>query len=113
MPADRSMILKEALKVKPTDVHWHFIADYYDGPISGLLYFRGGIYRFCCFPEDIPDQHIYVVQELTPEELNEECRGGNKRRLRGEQNETGMLCFPQGHALRRPERSEGRRKAWP
>jgi hypothetical protein len=74
MSDDRSMILKESLKVKPTDVRWHFIADYYDGPISGLLYFRERICRFCCFPEDIPDQHIYVVQELTPEELKEELR---------------------------------------
>jgi len=46
--------------------------------------------------------------------------GGNKMRLLGEQNETGAVPSkragtfrPQGQALRRPERSGGRRKAWP
>ena len=71
---DRSTILAQGLRVKPSEVHWHFIADYYDGPISGLAYHRERIYRFCCFPEDIPEQHIYVLHELTPEELAEALR---------------------------------------
>jgi hypothetical protein len=71
---DRSTILAEALRVNPSDVRWHFTADYYDGPISGLAIFRDRLYRFCCFPEDIPDHHVYVLHELTPEELTEELR---------------------------------------
>jgi hypothetical protein len=74
MPVDRSTILTAALRVSPSDVRFHFIANYYDGPISGLAFFRGRIHRFCCFPKDIPDQHVYVLHELTPEELTEELR---------------------------------------
>lgn len=74
MPKDRNEILKQTLKVKASEVRWHFIANYYDGPISGLAFFRERLYRFCCFPEDIPDHYVYVLQELTPEELKEELR---------------------------------------
>jgi hypothetical protein len=74
MPEDRSIILQDALKVSRSEVRWHFIADYYDGPISGLAFFRDRLYRFCCFPEDIPEQHVYVLQELTPEERAEALR---------------------------------------
>ncbi|HEY3320956.1 MAG TPA: hypothetical protein VGP72_10865 [Planctomycetota bacterium] len=74
MPTDRSSILTEALRVKSSEVRWHFIADYYDGPISGLAFFRERLYRFCCFPEDLPEQHIYVLHELSHEELKEELR---------------------------------------
>jgi hypothetical protein len=74
MPTDRSEILKQTLRVKSSEVQWHFIANYYDGPISGLAFFQDRLYRFCCFPEDIPDHHIYVLQELTPDELKEELR---------------------------------------
>lgn len=71
---DRASILIETLKVKSAAVHWHFIADYYDGPISGLAYYQKRLFRFCCFPEDIPNQHVYVLQDLTPDELVEELR---------------------------------------
>lgn len=74
MPPDRSTILTDALKVSSNDVRWHFTADYYDGPISGLALFRERLYRFCCFPEDIPEHHVYVLHELTAEELTEELR---------------------------------------
>lgn len=72
MPADRSTLLTEALKVRSSDVQWYFIADYYDGPISGLALFRERLCRFCCFQEDIPEHHIYVLHELNAEELAEE-----------------------------------------
>ena len=74
MSIDRAKILAEALKVKRSEVLWHFTADYYDGPISGLAYYRNKLYRFCCFPEDVPEQHVYVLHELTPEELAEALR---------------------------------------
>ncbi len=78
MPADRSTILTEALKVPPSEVRWYFIADYYDGPISGLAFFRERLYRCCCFQEDIPDHHVYVLHELTAEELTEELLSKEK-----------------------------------
>jgi hypothetical protein len=78
MPADRSTLLTDALKVRPSDIRWHFIADYYDGPISGLALFRERLCRFCCFQEDIPEHHIYVLQELTAEELAEELHSKAK-----------------------------------
>jgi hypothetical protein len=74
MPKERSTILTENLRVDPSEVQWHFTADYYDGPISGLAFFREHLYRFCCFQEDIPEHHVYVLQQLTPEELAEELR---------------------------------------
>lgn len=74
MLPQQTEILKPTLRVSPGDVRWYFIADYYDGPIAGLAFFRQRIHRFCCFQEDIPDQHIYVLHELTPEELQEELR---------------------------------------
>ena len=54
--------LTDALKVPASDVQWLFISDYYDGPISGLAQFRGSVFRFCCFPEDIPEQHVFVLE---------------------------------------------------
>lgn len=74
MSNHRSAVLVPSLEVDPAEVRWHFIADYHDGPISGLAFFRGRICRFCCFPEDIPGQHVYVLHDLTPEELAEELR---------------------------------------
>ena len=74
MLRDRSTILKDDLRISPSELRWHFIADYYDGPISGLAFFRQRLYRFCCFPEDIPEQHVYVLHELTQDELAEELR---------------------------------------
>ena len=74
MSKDRSKILTDALRVSPSEVRWHFAADYYDGPISGLAFFRERIYRFCCFLEDVPEHHVYVLHELAPEELTEELR---------------------------------------
>ena len=72
MSRNRSDVLVPALKVEPSEVRWHFIADYYDGPIAGLAFFRERIHRFCCFQEDIPDQCVYVLHELTPRELEVE-----------------------------------------
>jgi hypothetical protein len=73
--ASRSTLnLAGGLRIRPSDVRWHFIAAYFDGPISGLALFRGRLHRCCCFPEDIPEQHVYVLHELTPEELKEELR---------------------------------------
>ena len=74
MPNDRSTILTEALRINPAEVRWHFFSNFYDGPISGLAFFRERLYRFCCFPEDISEQRVYVLHELTPEELTEELR---------------------------------------
>src|SRR4030095_432824 len=74
MSKDRDTLLANALRVSPEEVRWYFTADYYDGPISGLAIFRGRICRFCCFPEDIPSQHVYVLHELQPDELAEELR---------------------------------------
>ena len=67
-------ILAAALRVDPSEVRWRFISDYYDGPISGLAQFHGRIFRFCCFPEDIPEQHLFVLHEISQEELAEELR---------------------------------------
>ncbi|WP_372365355.1 hypothetical protein [Candidatus Uabimicrobium sp. HlEnr_7] len=72
MNKDRNQILLDSLKVDQTEIKWCFIANYYDGPISGLLHFEKAIYRFCCFEEDIPEQHVYVIQKLTLSELNRE-----------------------------------------
>jgi hypothetical protein len=69
MAEDRSAILKDALKVSPAEVRWHFIADYYDAPISGLAFYRNRLFQFCCFREDIPNHHTYVLHEVTPQEL--------------------------------------------
>jgi hypothetical protein len=74
MQPDRSKVLTETLRVKSSEVSWHFTADYYDGPISGLAFFRKHLHRFCCFQEDIPLHYNYVLQELTPDELTEELR---------------------------------------
>lgn len=74
MPADRSRILSAVPKVPSSEVQWYFTADYYSGPISGLAYFRGKIHGFSCFPEEVPDQHIYVLYEFTPDELEKELR---------------------------------------
>jgi hypothetical protein len=72
MPEDRSALLPGELKVDPSEIRWHFIADFYDAPISGLAFFRNRLYRFCCFREDIPEHYIYVLHELTPEEQAQE-----------------------------------------
>jgi hypothetical protein len=74
MVEDRSSILTQALRVSAREVLWHFTADYYDGPISGLAFFKERLYRFCCFPEDIPQHHVYVLHELTAVEMAEELR---------------------------------------
>jgi len=74
MAIDRSTLLTDALRVDPSEVRWHFVGDYYDGAISGLAYFRDRLYRFCCFPEDIPEHQVYVLHELAAEELAEELR---------------------------------------
>lgn len=74
MSDDRNAILLPQLRVHPDEIKWYFIGDYYDGPISGLAYFRDQIYRFCCFQEDIPEHYIYVLQQLTTAELAEEMR---------------------------------------
>ncbi|ABC31269.1 hypothetical protein O5O45_05680 [Hahella aquimaris] len=66
---DRDDLLVPTLKVDPKEIGWCFISNYYDAPIEGLVYFRGEIHRFCCFPEDVPDQKVFVVLELNPEEM--------------------------------------------
>ena len=70
----RSSILTPELRVRPDDVRWFFTADFYDGPISGLAMFRGRVCRFCCFSEDIPEQHVYVLHDLSGDELGKELR---------------------------------------
>lgn len=67
-PADRSHLLAPHLRVGIEEIKWHFISDYWGGPISGLAYFQGDLYRFCCFPEDVPNQEVYVLHFLTEEE---------------------------------------------
>lgn len=74
MDTEHETLLARAPEIRLDEVRWRFISDYYDGPISGLLDFRGRMYRFCCFPEDIPDQRIYVLHELSPEELTDSLR---------------------------------------
>ena len=71
-PGSSKSILKPALQVDGKEVQWYFIADYYDAPIAGLAFFRGRVHRFCCFQEDVPEQHVYVLHALTPEELSVE-----------------------------------------
>ena len=104
MPANRSTILTEALQVKPSEVRWHFIADYYDGPISGLAFFQERLYRFCCFQEDIPEHHVYVLHELTAEELAEELRSKVKfESLVGTHYSFDREGMPLPHVLRSDE----------
>lgn len=74
MPRDRSPVLTDALKVSRSEVRWHFIHDKYDGPIAGLAFFRDRLYRCCRFREAVSDHRVYVLQELTAEELAEELR---------------------------------------
>ncbi|MFA6286097.1 MAG: hypothetical protein WC661_01835 [Opitutaceae bacterium] len=63
-----------ALRVSSKEVLWHFIADFYDGPIAGLAVFKDEILQFCCLPEEIPHQHIYALHRLSDAELAEELR---------------------------------------
>ncbi len=74
MSASRDTILAPSLKIPARDVSWYFMADYYDRPISGLAIYQKRIFRFCRFEEDISRQSIYVLQELTAAELEEEVR---------------------------------------
>jgi hypothetical protein len=78
MSLDPATIFSESLRIHPKEVTWYFIADYYDRPISGLAYFRDRLYACYYFPTDLPHQHLYVLQELTAEELTEELRLKNK-----------------------------------
>ena len=71
---ERSIFLAEELRVDPSEVRWFFTADFVDGPVSGLAFYRDTLFRFCCFPEDIPEHHVYVLHELTEDELSEELR---------------------------------------
>ena len=66
--------LDPSLEVHHSEVRWYFIADFYDGPISGLAHYAGRVVGFCCFQEDIPDQQIFVLHELSALELGEELR---------------------------------------
>jgi hypothetical protein len=70
--------LDESLRVEFGEANWFFIADYYDGPISGLAYFRKTLHRFCCFPDDIPDHFVYVLHELSEAEQVELLRQKEK-----------------------------------
>ncbi len=74
MKPSRAELLDPMRQVSAQDVRWFFLSDFYDGPIAGLAIFRSRILRFCCFQEDIPGQRIYVLQELSDEELIEEKR---------------------------------------
>lgn len=67
-PGNRSKILAPHLRVEKEDIKWHFISDYWGGPLAGLAFFEGELYRFCCFPEDVPHQTVYVLHFLTEEE---------------------------------------------
>lgn len=66
--------LNPSLEVHRSEVHWYFIADFYDAPISGLAHFEGRVVHFCCFQEDIPDQQIFVLHELSVSELVTQLR---------------------------------------
>jgi hypothetical protein len=59
-----------------SEVHWFFIEDYFDGPISGLARWRGQTVAFTCFADDFPDEHMYVftLHALNDAELKEELR---------------------------------------
>jgi hypothetical protein len=70
--------LEPSLKVPSSEVHWLFIADYYDGPISGLARWREQTVAFGCFAQDIPDQHIYTLHALNDTELEAELRAKAK-----------------------------------
>jgi hypothetical protein len=65
---DRNRILKKDKQIGFSEISWCFIADYYDRPVSGLLYFKDTIRYFCCFQEDMPEQEIYVILNLSQEE---------------------------------------------
>ncbi|BCU75373.1 hypothetical protein [Luteolibacter sp. LG18] len=72
MTSKQDFFLDPALEVDPGEVKWYFISDYYDGPIAGLAVFRGRILWFSCFEEDIAQHTLYVLQELSDEELEYE-----------------------------------------
>ena len=74
MNSTRETLLDPALEVPASDVRWFFMRDFYDGPISGLVIFRSRIVRCCCFQEDVGEQKVYVLQELSAAELAEERR---------------------------------------
>lgn len=69
MSKDRLQILTPEKKIACDQVRWYYITHFYDHPIHGLAQVRGEIYRFCCFPEDVPYQHIYVLHTLSAAEL--------------------------------------------
>lgn len=74
MSATREALLRPELKIPATAIKWYFTHDHYDGPISGLAVYRTQIVQFCCFPEDIGFQSVFVLQELTEAELTEAKR---------------------------------------
>ncbi|MCO7222719.1 hypothetical protein [Pleionea sp. CnH1-48] len=68
---DRNEILLEHLEIKPKEVDWCFISDYYDGPIGGLVYYKNKILFCCCFPEDVPEHYTYVILKLSKKEIDQ------------------------------------------
>ncbi|MGC4014207.1 MAG: hypothetical protein QM755_06760 [Luteolibacter sp.] len=75
MASKQDFSLDPSLEVDSGEVKWYFISDYYDYPIAGLAIFRGKVLWFSCFGEDIPQHHIFVLQELSVEELEHELQG--------------------------------------
>lgn len=89
MKCSRTELLIPELKIPACEVRWYFLSDFYDGPIAGLVHFRRRIFRFCCFQEDIPHQRIFVLQELSDDELVEE----KKKKAKFERMVGTYCCF--------------------
>lgn len=60
------------------DIHWGFIADYYDGPISGVVKISGVVHWADCYDEapwhDSSWYRRYKVYRLSGESANEQTR---------------------------------------
>lgn len=101
---ERSDFLVPHLRVDAHEVTWFFISDYWAGPVAGLAFFEGQLFRFCCFPEDVPEQRIYVLQVLTEEEKARELAEKERfEQLMGTHWSYDLHGQPLPHIVRAPE----------
>ena len=66
--------LDPSLEVYRSEVRWYFVAYFYDLPISGLAHYEGRVVGFCWSQDDILNQQIFALHELSASELVEELR---------------------------------------
>ena len=103
VPMRRNEILRDVLQIPYDEIKWVFISDYYDGPVEGLVRHKGGLFQFCCFSGDMPNQKIFVIHRLGVVELEQEIRAKEKfERMVGAHWSFDEL----GHPLPKSKRTE-------